>query len=176
MTDARLKNANKSAARLRVVTQKGDLYAARSADGARIKIGFSTQLPDRIKGLAYEFPSFGPFELLGSAVATHRIEQQLHRAMQPLHLIRVAAGKELYPASPAVMAVVKVIVDMPELDLMCIDELLEFRRWCRHQAALEENRCVAREVYADRIAILEAAHARWLERIQQRLAAARRAA
>lgn len=175
MTDARPKNANKSAARIRVVSERGDLYAARSADGRRIKIGFSTRLSDRIKALSYDFPSCGPFTLIGSTVSTHRVEQQIHSAMKPLHGLQIAAGKELYPASPAVLSVVKFLIAEPTLDAIEWESLREFRAWCRHHARTEQNMAVAREVYAERFAKNEAAARRLYERALRRIAARRAA-
>lgn len=169
-------NANKSAARLRVVSEKGDLYAAQSADGTRIKIGFSTRLPDRLKALNFDFPSVGPFKFLGSTVSTYRVEQQLHRAMKPFHQIHINAGKELYPAAPAVVTVVEALIARPTLEPLSLDDLMAFRRWCRHQAALDENRSVARATYAERIAKMEEANRRWLAGLMARIAARRTAA
>jgi hypothetical protein len=164
-------NENKSKARLRVVSEKGHIYAAESADGTRIKIGFSTQLADRLKAINFDFPGSGPFKLLGSTVSTFRVEQQLHRAMRPFHQIHVNAGKELYPAAPAVLTVVEAVIAQPTLDVFPIDDLLAFRRWCRHQATLDENKAIARIVYADRIAEMEDARRRWMERIIARIEA-----
>lgn len=162
---------NKSAARLRVVRGPGDLYAARSGDGCWIKIGFSTCLRDRLRALNYDFPGIGPFTLIGSTQSTYRVEMQLHRAMQPFHQIHIAAGKELYPASPGVLAVVKQLVAAPTLEPIEIDTLLAFRRWCRDQAARDENRNVALAARAPLFAEREEAQQRWLEGLMRRIAA-----
>lgn len=175
MTDAP-KNRNKSEARLRVVNDIGDLYAAASASGLWIKIGFSTQLADRLKALNYDFASDGPFHLIGSTKSTYRVEQQLHRAMKSLHTIRIGAGKELYPASPAVRAIAEAVVAEPTCDPFELDDLLDLRRWCRAQSRLAPNVAVARKAHAPRIAELEEASARYYARVLARIAARRAAA
>lgn len=174
----RLKSAesrNKSAARLRVVNEGGDLYAAASADGLWIKLGFSTRLADRLKAINHEYIGAAPFRLIGSTASTFGVEQQLHRAMQPLHLIRIAAGKELYPASPAVMKIVKAIIAQPTLGWIELDDLFALRRWCRLQARLDENAAVARVAHAPRIAEREEAERRWYQGLLARIARRRAA-
>lgn len=174
MTDAKIKSlerSNKSAARLRVVNEKGDLYAATSADGRWIKIGFSTRLADRLKAINLDYPSAGPFTLIGSTRSTYRVEQQLHRAMKPFHLINIGAGKELYPASPAVRRIVDEVMAQPEMETIEIDDLLHFRRWCRAHAELEVNKAPARVAHARRIAELLAAEERYFARLRARVAA-----
>jgi hypothetical protein len=174
VSDTKLKSLmerrNKSAARLRVVTEKGDLYAATSADGRWIKIGFSTRLKDRLRAINLEYEG-APFTLIGSTRSTYRVEQQLHRAMKPFHLIHIGAGKELYPAAPAVRRIVDAVLARPEMERIPLDDMLQFRRWCRAQAALEENKAPARIAHARRIAELVAAEQRFLDRIHARIAA-----
>lgn len=163
---------NKSEARLRVVNEDGDLYAAQSADGVWVKIGFSTRLADRLKSLSRDFPKAGPFRLLGQTISNYHAELQLHRAMHPFHQIRIASGKELYPACPAVLFIVnRVIIGRDRFDGIELDDLLPFRRWCRSQAKLEQNAAVARVAHAEQIAKNEAAHERYMAWLSRRIAA-----
>jgi hypothetical protein len=173
MTDAKLKSLerrNKSVARLRVVNEKGDLYAAESADGRWIKIGFSTRLKDRLRAINLEYEG-APFTLIGSTRSTYRVEQQLHRAMKPFHLIHIGAGKELYPAAPAVRRIVDEVLAQPEMETIEIDDLLHFRRWCRAHADLEVNKAPARIAHARRIVELLEAEERYFARLRARIAA-----
>ena len=176
MSDAK-PHTNQSAARLRVVSQVGDIYAAQSSDGQRIKIGFSTQLGDRLKALNYEFPQSAPFTFLGSTKSKYRVEQQIHRALQPFHHIHVNAGKELYPAAPTVRLVVsRLIVSRDHLDWIELDDMLALTRWCREQAKQDQNKAVAELVYAPIFAKRREAHERWMEQLMARIAARRAAA
>lgn len=176
--DPKLKSReNRSRARLRVVTEKGDLYAASSADGLWIKIGFSTQLDSRLKALGLDFPGNGPFTLIGKTISTYRVETQLHRAMQPFHQIHIGAGKELYPACPAVRLIVgRLIVAREFLEPIQLDDLLHFRRWCRVQARLEKNSAVAHIAHAPRFRAMDEARLRNFERAARRVEARRLAA
>lgn len=168
-------NLNKSEARLRVVNERGDLYAAASASGLWVKVGFSTRLADRLKALNYLYANDGPFRLIGSTNSTYRVEQQLHRAMKPLHTIKIGAGKELYPASPAVLRIANAVVGRPTLEWIELDDILALNRWCRAQARLESNVAVARKAHAPRIARDEEAKARYYARLFARIAARRAA-
>lgn len=170
------RHSNKSKARLRVVNEPGDLYAALTADGTRVKIGFSTRLSERIKALNHDFPGDGPFKLIGSTRSTYRMEMRLQRAMQVFHRIYISAGKELYPASPAVLAIVRQLMSEPTLENVDLDEWLEFRRWCHVQASLPENERVARVVHAKRFAERDEAARRNLERVIRRIEARKAAA
>lgn len=172
VADKSAASRNKSAARLRVVNGRGDLYAASSADGLWIKIGFSTRLADRLKALNADYRQQAPFTLIGSVESDYYAETQLHRMMQPFHLIHIGAGKELYPACPAVRLIVeRIIVARKTYDGIELDDLRPFRQWCSAQAKLEQNKAVARVAHAPRIAKLIEAEERYLARIRLRVQA-----
>jgi|TARA_R110002126_G_scaffold134634_1_gene278787 hypothetical protein len=160
----------RSEARLRVVNEAGDLYAAASSDGLWIKVGFSTRLPERLKQIDHECTG-APFKLIGSVRSTYRVEQQLHRMLKPFHGLHIGAGKELYPAAPAVRQVVEAVLRHEPIESIHIDDLLALRRWCRAEVEKVENMRAAVAAHRERFEKLWAAEDRYLARIAVRIAA-----
>lgn len=160
----------RSEARLRVVNEAGDLYAAESSDGLWIKVGFSTRLTERLKQIDAQCPG-GPFKLIGSVRSKYRVEQQIHRLLRPFHGLHIGAGKELYPAAPAVRMVVDAVLRHPPLECIDIDDLLQMRRWCRGEVRKVENMRAAVIAHRERFEKLWAAEDRYLARIAARVAA-----
>lgn len=160
----------RSAARLRVVNEPGDLYAAESADGLWIKIGFSTRLAERLKEIDGLYEG-APFTLLGSTRSTYNMEQLIHRALRPFHHLHIAAGKELYPAAPAVRFVAERITAHETFDDVSLDDRLLFLRWCRAEAARGESRRAALTAHRERFEKMWAAQDAYYARIAARMAA-----
>ncbi len=160
----------RSEARLRVVNEAGDLYAAASADGLWIKVGFSTRLAERLKQIDRECAG-APFTLIGSVRSTYRVEQQLHRILKPFHGLHIGAGKELYPAAPAVRQMVAAVLRHEPITSIHIDDLLELRRWSRAEVKKAENMRAAVTAHRERFEKLWAAEDRYLARIAARVAA-----
>lgn len=160
----------RSEARLRVVNEEGDLYAAESADGLWIKVGFSTRLTERLKQIDADCPG-APFKLIGSVRSKYRVEQQIHRMLRPLHGLHIGAGKELYPAAPAVRMVVDAVLRHPPMERIDIDDLMQMRRWCRGEALKVENMRAAVTAHRERFEALWAAEDRRMARIAARIAA-----
>src|SRR5690242_14004014 len=167
-------DANKSAARLRVVNEEGDLYAARSGDGIWIKIGFSTHLTDRLRAINLEYKG-APFSLIASTRSTYQVELKLHRAMKPFHQLHIAAGKELYPACPAIRVIVEELIAKPARLTLNLDTHLALRRWCREEARKAENQRPAYIAHWDRFEKLIEAEERRFEFLRRRIQARQQA-
>lgn len=160
----------RSEARLRVVNEAGDLYAAESADGLWIKVGFSTRLTERLKEINSSYQC-APFKLLGSTRSTYRMEQMIHRALRPFHHLHIAAGKELYPAAPAVRFVVERITDHETFDDISLDDKLQFLRWCRAAANKVESKRAAVTAHRERFEKMWAVEEAYMARLRARIAA-----
>lgn len=160
----------RSEARLRVVNEVGDLYAAESADGLWIKIGFSTRLAERLKEIDGSYRC-APFKLLGSTRSTYRMEQMIHRALRPFHHLHIAAGKELYPAAPAVRYVAERITDHETFDHVSLDDRLMFHRWCRAAAGRIESKRAAVTAHRERFEKMWAVEDAYMARLRARIAA-----
>ena len=160
----------RSEARLRVVNEAGDLYAAESSDGLWIKVGFSTRLAERLKQIDAEC-SGGPFNLIGSVRSKYCVEQQIHRLLRPFHGLHIGAGKELYPAAPAVRQVVDAVLRHEPIDWIDSDDLRELRRWCWDEAKKVENMRAAVVAHRERFEKLWAAQDRHMARVAARVAA-----
>lgn len=159
-----------SEARLRVVNEAGDLYAAASSDGLWIKVGFSTRLAERLKQIDRECTG-APFGLIGNVRSTYRVEQQLHRILKPFHGLHIGAGKELYPAAPAVRQIVDAVLRHEPIESIHIDDILELRRWCRAEVQKVENMRAAVTAHRERFEKMWAAEDRNLARITAKIAA-----
>ena len=160
----------RSEARLRVVNETGDLYAAASSDGLWIKIGFSTRLAERLKEIDSIYQC-APFKLLGSTRSTYRMEQMIHRALRPFHHLHIAAGKELYPAAPTVRFVAERITAHETFDDISLEDRLFLLRWCRSEAGRDESRRAALIAHRLRFEKLWAAQDAYYARICARVAA-----
>lgn len=159
-----------SEARLRVVNEEGDLYAANSADGRWIKVGFSTRLAERLKAIDLEYAG-APFTLIGSVRSTFRVEQQLHRLLRPFHHLHIGAGKELYPAAPAVRQLVEAVLAHQPIKRIDLDDLLALHRWCRSEATKIESKRAAVIAHRERFEKLWAAEDAYMDRLRARIAA-----
>jgi hypothetical protein len=160
----------RSEARLRVVNEAGDLYAAESSDGLWIKIGFSTRLAERLKEIDSIYQC-APFKLLGSTRSTYRMEQMIHRALRPFHHLHIAAGKELYPAAPTVRFVAERITAHETFGGISLDERMMFHRWCRAAAGLVESKRAAVTAHRERFEKMWAVEDAYMARLRARIAA-----
>lgn len=161
--------SRRAAARRRVMTEPGHIYAAASADGKWIKIGFSLDVADRIRGLNLEYKGDAEFTLIATTRSTYRTEQQMHRFMQPLHQVHIAAGKEFYPVMPAVQEVVKELIELPEQLEIDSDWYLHLLKWGRAAAKEGCNRLPALEAHREIVERNAAAEARSFARLEARI-------
>lgn len=170
--------SRRAAARRRVTTEPGDIYAAASADGKWIKIGFSLDVPARIRALNVEYQGDAEFTLIATTRSTYFTEQQLHRAMQPLHQVPIKAGREFYPACPAVLEIVKELIETQDSLELDIEWHLRVIRFCRAAAGEDHNRRPALVAHREIVEEHNAAAARSFARLEARMReiAARRAA
>jgi len=146
-----------SEARLKMLSQPGHLYAAYSRYCDWIKIGFTLSLEDRRKNLGHQYAEFAPFSLIGSTRSTWSAEQQVHGFLEPLRQRRTGRTKELYPAVPSVVAIVKQIMKHPQWGRLEWEQARTFREWTWKMAKAPVNqdeaiRCFDR-FYAERRAI-----------------------
>lgn len=163
--------SRRAATRRRVTTEEGDIYAAATADGKWIKIGFSLQVADRIRALNLEYRGDAEFSLMATTRSTFRNEQKIHYFMQPLHQVRLSAGKEFYPVMPAVLEVVKELIEVPERLEIDSDWYLHLMRWGRAAAKEDHNRIPALKAHHEIVERNAAAEARTLARIEARMQA-----
>jgi len=154
----------KSLARQRLVTEEGDIYAARTTDGLWMKIGFSQNVPERIRALNAEYNGYVVFELVATTRGLFKTEQKLHRAMKPLHQVHIGAGKEFYPMMPAVLGIVSGLIEKPARLEFTLDAYLSFLKWCRQASKEAPNKIPALHGHRE---IIER-HERALERIYAR--------
>lgn len=170
--------SRRAAARRRVTTEPGDIYAAASADGKWVKIGFSQDVPARLRTLNLEYQGDAEFALIATTRSTYATEQQLHRAMQPLHQVRIKAGREFYPACPAVSEIVKELIETQDSLELDTDWYFRVVHFCRASAGEDCNRLPALEAHREIVEANAAAEARNIARVEARLReiAARRAA
>lgn len=96
-----------SAARQRMLTQPGHLYAAYSRRECWIKVGFSLNVQRRLVEINHRFKSLAPFHLIGTAAATYESERQMHRILRPYRCQAVGLSRELYLAVPSLEEIVK---------------------------------------------------------------------
>lgn len=171
MPAAQSRPSPRSEARLRVVNEEGDIYAARTTDGLWIKIGFSLQVNDRIRALNWEYRSRVVFELVATTRSTFRDEQKLHRAMRPLHQVHIGAGKEFYPTMPAVLTIVEELIErLPRL-YFDLDATLALNRACREAAKEDQNRLPALQGHCEIVERNECARAANMARTLARIRA-----
>lgn len=116
------------------------LYAARSADGRWVKVGFSMFLEQRLSAINHDFLHYAPFSPIGSTRSCYRAEQQLHRVLAPFRQRNKGHSIEIYPAVAALEQVVVTIVEGADRPAFSFDEFFELKRWCRKAAALPLNR------------------------------------
>lgn len=168
----------RAAARRRVTTEPGDIYAAASADGKWIKIGFSLDVPARIRALNLEYQGDAEFTLIATTRSTYVTEQQLHRAMQRLHQVHIKAGREFYPACPAVSEIVKELIETQDSLELDADWHLRVIHYCLAAAGEDRNRLPALEAHREIVERNAAAEARNIARAEARIRGivARRAA
>lgn len=138
-----------SAARIRMLTQRGWLYAGFSRYCDWVKIGFTIRRPvERLNECASRYPHFGPFSLIGTLRSTWAAEQQIHRVLSPFRHNRVAITAELYPSSPSLVGAVRKILDNDEWLPLPADHAIEVRKWARGAAKHPANEEIAREAFA----------------------------
>lgn len=161
----------RSEARDNMLYGPGDLYAARTADGLWMKIGFSTQVHDRIRNLNAEYKGHAVFSLVATTRSTFRVEQKLHRAMHPLHQVPIRWGREIYPVMPAVLGIVSGLIEKPDELELDLDTYLSLLKWCRAAAKEDANRLPALHGHREIVAQIEQARARYHERLWARIQA-----
>lgn len=159
----------RSIARQRVVSDEGNIYAAQSNDGVWMKIGFSQQVDDRIRSLNAEYSGYAVFTLVATTRGMFRTEQQMHTFMRPLHQVQIKAGKEFYPVMPAVLDVVKELIEAPDRLEIDSEWYLHLLRWGNAAAKEDRNRLPALAAHHEIVASNAAAEARTLARHQERM-------
>lgn len=159
----------RAAARRRLVTEEGDIYAAASADGKWIKIGFSLDVADRIRAINLEYQGDAIFTLMATTRAKYRTEQQIHRFMRPLHQVHIAAGKEFYPTMPAVLEVVKELIEKRDRLEIESEWYLQLLHWGNAASKLSRNRLPALEAHREIVEANAAAEARSFARLEARI-------
>lgn len=147
--NSKIKYPAMSAARIKMLYEPGILYAAYSRYCDWIKIGFTSKdAKTRREGIEAQYPTFAPFSLIGSARSTWRAEQQLHRLMTPFRQAKTASSAELYPAVPAVVEMVKFVLEEPTWGLVDLERHRRIRAWVRERAAHPLNRVLANESFS----------------------------
>lgn len=149
MSDKPIKYPAMSEARIKMLYEPGTLYAAYSRYCDWIKIGFTSKgALVRREGIAKQYPAFAPFCLIGTANSTWRAEQQLHRLMAPFRQAKTADTAELYPAVPAVVEMVKFVLEAPTWGLIDLERHRRIREWIRGKAGHPLNRVLANESFS----------------------------
>jgi hypothetical protein len=138
-----MKYPRMSAARQRVLTGPGHLYAAYSRYCDWVKIGFSTRFKERLDEIDHAYPLFAPFSLIGATPSVYRVEQQVHRFLEPLRQRRTASTKELYPAMPSIVGTVKKLLAYDQSEPFSLEQMRDLREWGRRMAQHPLNRIEA---------------------------------
>jgi len=110
----------------------GCIYAATSADGEWIKVGFSSRIGGRLAALDHAYPQYAPFRIIGICRSTWRAEQQFHRALRGLHASDCC---EIYPAIPPIKEAVEAFVHGEHRPAFEFDEYWELREWAKRISA-----------------------------------------
>lgn len=152
-----------SAARLRMLSQPGHLYAAYSRYCDWIKLGFTLSLDNRLKSLAHQYDEFAPFSLIGSTRSTWSAEQQLHLLLGPFRQRQTGRTKELYPAVRSIVSTVKAVLKYPTWERLEWEQTREMLDWVHMAAKAPPNRDEALQCfdrfYAERRAARAASRA-----------------
>ncbi len=137
-----------SVARLKMLKERGQLYAARSRYCDWIKIGFTSKSAQhRLEAAASQYPEFAPFTLMGSTLSIWDAEQQLHRTLAPFRQRQKGRTIELYPAVPSLVSAIEQILLNREWLPLNWQANREVREWAYRVAAHPTNRDEALEAF-----------------------------